>query len=349
MDARTPWQMPWRAWKDVLKRCWTMNYFHNLSLLAAGVAFYGFLAITPLFASVVFIYGLFANTGTVARDMAIIVDLLPTGAAQTIEQQLFSIVTTDKHVTGLALLLSVGFSVYGAMRAAFGLMGALNIIYEENETRSTTRQTATALNLTLAAIGISVVGLSLASTFAVLQNLEPRFGATATGTVIKLLTWLAAMALGCVGFGLLNRISPDRCPARWQWVAPGAALAMVLWLASSFGFSLYVTYISNYSGTYGSLAAIVVALTWLYLGSYAVLLGALLNAEAERQTSCDTTIGPDAPAGSRGAMMADHNLRDILERNGLDKSPERIRRGTHRIIREAMLRTHGKAAEEPGP
>jgi membrane protein len=331
-DARTPWQLPLRAWKEVLKRCWTMNYFHNLSLLAAGVAFYGFLAITPLIASVVFVYGLFADADTVAKNMASIVEVMPPDAANIIEQQLLAIVMSDKNVTGLALTFSLIFSIYGAMRAAFGLIGALNIIYEERETRGFIRLTTTALGLTVLAVTISVVGLALASTFAVLQNLEQHFGKTATGGAIKTLTWLAATLLGCFGFAILNRYAPDRKPARWQWVTPGAVLATLLWLAVSFGFSLYVTYVSNYSSTYGSLAAIVVALIWLLLSSYAVLLGALLNAEAERQTSHDTTIGPYRSPGSRGAELADHNIADIIGMDMMSMLEQRDRQESHQAL-----------------
>lgn len=336
-DARTPWQLPWAAWKAILKRCWIMNYFHNLSLLAAGVAFYGFLAITPLFASVVFVYGLVADAGTVGRNMATIVEVLPPEAARIIEQQLLAIVSTNKQVTGLALAVSLLFSVYGAMRAAFGLIGALNIIYEERETRGYVRLTFVALGLTLAAVLISLFGLAFASVFAVLQNLEQSFGKTATGGAIKVLTWVAAIVLGSFGFALLNRYGADRKPARWDWVTPGALLATVLWLAISFGFSLYVTYISNYSGTYGSLSAIVVALTWLWLGAYAILLGALVNAEAERQTCCDTTVGPAQRPGRRGAAMADHNIADILGPDLSAAFAERDQRESHELIAGASV------------
>ena len=103
----------------------------------------------------------------------------------------------------------------------------------------------------------------------------------------------------------MMRFGPDRHPARWRWLAPGALCATLVWLLISFGFSIYVAYVSDYNATYGSLSAIVVFLMWLFLSSYGVMLGALLNAEIERQVRCDTTVGPEKPMGQRGATLAD--------------------------------------------
>ena len=121
----------------------------------------------------------------------------------------------------------------------------------------------------------------------------------------KLLAWIIAILLGCGGFGVIMRFGPDRTAARWRWILPGALLATTLWIAISAGFSLYVAYVSDYNATYGSLSAIVVFLMWLFLSAYGVLAGALLNAEIERQTTIDSTVGPPKPAGERGAVLAD--------------------------------------------
>ena len=120
--------------------------------------------------------------------------------------------------------------------------------------------------------------------------------------------WAIVLIFGSAGFSLIMRYGPDRRPAKWRWILPGALFALVLWMLISGGFSLYVAYISNYNSTYGSLAAIVVFVMWLYLSSYVLLLGALLNAETERQTLVDTTIGPDEAMGERGAVIADSHV-----------------------------------------
>ena len=101
--------------------------------------------------------------------------------------------------------------------------------------------------------------------------------------LFRIAAWLAAILLGTGGFALIMRYGPDRQQAKWRWLSPGAVVATMLWMAASFGFSIYVAYISNYSATYGSMSAVVVFLMWLYLSAYIVLLGAVLNAELARR------------------------------------------------------------------
>src|ERR687883_604774 len=98
---------------------------------------------------------------------------------------------------------------------------------------------------------------------------------------------------------MLYRFAPCRRAAQWRWVSPGAAGATALWLAGSMGFSYYVANLGSYNGTFGVLGTVMVMLTWFYLSAFAVLFGAELNAELERQTTRDTTEGPAPPAGPR--------------------------------------------------
>lgn len=279
--------------------------FHEVGLLSAGVAFYTFLAITPLIASTVMIYGLIGDIDTVRGQMRKIVEVVPHDVAQIIEEQLLQIVTTNSGVTGLALVIALFFALYGAMRAASGMISALNIINEETETRGIVKLTLRALALTLAAVVIALTGIASGGIFAWLQTYATFLPGSWTPVLFKLLTWAAALLLGSTGFGLIMHFGPDRRPAKWRWLTPGSLLATVLWLLVSFGFSLYVAYISDYNATYGSLSAIVVFLMWLFLSAYGVLVGAVLNAEIERQTIVDTTIGPERPPGERGARLAD--------------------------------------------
>jgi membrane protein len=311
--------MPARAWWQILKRAWVMSGFHNVSLLAAGTAFFAFLALTPLITATIMVYGLVGDVDTVQRQMASIVKVVPPEAAKLIADQLVNIVTVSSGVKGLALGVALFFAIYGGMRAVTGMMGALNIINEEEETRSFVRLTLIAAGLTLAAVFIAFIGLVSGGVFAWLQiHAGPLLGPW-TKVLIKVVTWLAAIALGSFGFALIMRFGPDRSPAKWRWLSPGAVLSTLLWLAISFGFSLYVAYISDYSATYGSLSAIVVFLMWLFLSAYGILIGAVLNAEIERQTVCDTTAGPAKPVGQRGAVLADQVDDTMPTRANLEK------------------------------
>ncbi|MFC0203363.1 YihY/virulence factor BrkB family protein [Novosphingobium soli] len=304
-DAGSPWAMPRAGWMRVLKRVWVMIGFHELGLLAAGLAFYTFLALTPLIAATVMVYGLVADVAMVREQMASIVNVVPPDVARMLEEQLIRIISTNSGVTGLALVIALVFAIYGGMRAAGGMVSALNIINEERETRGMVALTLRTGGLTLAAILLALTGVLSGGVFAWLQTKAGIYLGGATALLFKVLTWIAAIALGSTGFALIMRYGPDRRPAKWRWLVPGSLLATLLWIAVSFGFSLYVAYISDYNATYGSLSAIVVFLMWLFLSAYGILLGALLNAEIERQTFCDTTIGPPRPIGERGAVLAD--------------------------------------------
>lgn len=324
--------MPFRAWVQVLKRVWVMIGFHELGLLAAGLAFFVFLAITPLIAATVMVYGLVGDPAAVQLQMESIVNVVPSDAARLIEEQLLQIVTTSTGVTGFALVIALFFAVYGGMRAASGMISALNIINEEHETRSFLRLTVRAAGLTVAAVLIALTGLLSGGVFAWLQTQTGVFLGGATALLFKLLTWIAAIALGTGGFALIMRYGPDRRPAKWRWLTPGSLLATLLWILVSFGFSLYVAYISDYNAMYGSLSAIVVFLMWLFLSAYGVLLGALLNAEIERQTYCDTTVGSARPPGERGAVLADQVDDHVPTREALDRHKQRKAQHARRKI-----------------
>ena len=336
-NAASPLGLPWAAWKQIVKRMWIMMGFHNLPLLAGGTAFFVFLAITPLLAATVMTYGLLGNVNTVQRQMMTIVELVPAEAAGMIEEQLLAVVTTSSGVTGLTLFLSLALAIFGGMRAANGLIGALNIINSERESRNIISKTLQAIGLTAAAIMIALTGLVSGGVVTWLQTQTgDLIGPVAEG-FYKLLAWFLAMVLGTTGFALIMRYGPDRRSAKWRWLSPGSLLATFAWVAVSFSFSLYVRYVSDYNATYGSLSAIVVFLMWLFLTSYAILVGALLNAEIERQTHVDTTVGEDRPIGERGAVMADTMLDAPVDAELLEK---RRQRHSERRAKRASTDSH---------
>ncbi|MGB7373057.1 YihY/virulence factor BrkB family protein [Pontixanthobacter sp.] len=321
--ATSPANLPLSAWQQIAKRVWVMAGFHNLSLLAAGTAFFAFLAITPLLAATVMTYGLLGDVETVQNQMETISAIVPPEAAVLIETQLLTVVETSSGVTGVTLVISLIFALYGAMRAASGLIGALNIINSEHESRNMFSVALRAAGMTLAAIMIALTGLVSGGLVAWLQTqTSPLIGPFADD-LYQLITWAVAMLLGSSGFALIMKYGPDRRAAKWRWLSPGSILATFTWVAISFGFSLYVRYVSDYSATYGSLSAVVVFLMWLFLTCYAILIGALLNAEIERQTLIDTTVGIDRPLGERGAVMADSAVSIAPDSEILDKKRRR--------------------------
>ena len=126
------------------------------------------------------------------------------------------------------------------------------------------------------------------------------------GSVLTIVAGAPILFVAVVfALGLLYRYAPARTEARWQWVTPGAIVATLIWVAGSALFALYANRASSFNETYGSLAAIAVVMLWLLITAFAILLGAEINGEAERQTRRDTTTGPAARLGERGAFVAD--------------------------------------------
>ncbi|WCT73877.1 YihY/virulence factor BrkB family protein [Sphingomonas naphthae] len=302
--ATSPIRLPWPAWKEIGARVWAKTGTDNISLLAAGVAFYAFLAMVPLFGAVVMTYGLVADPANVAKHMQTIIELVPADAAKLIYQQLIDVTTAAAGKKGLGLLIALVLSLYGATRAAGGIIMALNVIYEQPERRSFIWTTLLTFAITIGAVLVGIVGLVGASVLALIEPLTHFLG-DGGAIVMTLLTWIVAGALASTAIGATYRFAPDRQDARWRWLSFGSLLATALWLVATVGFGFYASRFGDYNATYGSLGAVVVLLLWLYVSAYAILLGAEVNAETERQTAVDSTTGRPRPMGQRGATMAD--------------------------------------------
>jgi membrane protein len=304
LSADTPTQIPAKGWWEILKRVYVKTGNDNIGLLAAGVAFYAFLAFVPLLGALIMMYGLIADPSKIAADMKTVLDLVPRDAAKLIYDQLISLSTAAAGKKGLGLAIALLISIYGAMRAASGIMMALNVIYEQQEKRNILKTTAISAAITVGAVIVAIVGLLSASVLAFLESIFWQLGGV-TAFLIKLATWIFAGSLAAFGIAMVYRIGPDRHDAKWRWLSLGSIIATILWVAATIGFGIYASRFGDYNATYGSLGAVVVLLMWLFVSSYAILLGAELNAESERQTSKDSTTGPTKTLGARGATMAD--------------------------------------------
>jgi membrane protein len=316
-DATSPWRMPWRAWRQVLIRTFNETGRDNIGLIAAGVAFYGFLALVPLMASFVLVYGLFADRHDVFENIRALMATIPREAAKLIGDQLLSIVQTSDSKKGVGLIVALALAVFGARSGAGAIVTALNIAYEEKEKRNIIQLNLLSLAITLISVVIAMLAIAAITALAAVEALLSWLPAwlLVGGT---LLSYLILMLVGTTGAALLYRFGPCRSHAKWRWLTPGSVLASLLWLLFTFLFGVYVANFGNYNATYGSLGAVVVLLTWLYWSSYVFLLGAELNAELEHQTAEDTTKGPPEPLGERGAWVADHVATSTKSRGNPD-------------------------------
>ncbi|HEY7809144.1 MAG TPA: YihY/virulence factor BrkB family protein [Allosphingosinicella sp.] len=271
-------------WKQILTRTWKEAGDDDVGLLAAGVAFYFFLAFVPLLASIVLTYGLVADPSTVAEHIRTLAQTLPREAAAIIGDQLKAITGDKSGSHGFGLLLAIGLAVYGASKGAGAIVKALNIAYEIKETRGFIKTTLLALAITLGLMVMIAAATLAASTISFVEQLLP-FSSPFVHVLLQIVSALFAVAVVGLGIALLYRYGPDRPDAPWAWVTPGSAAATLLWVTASTGFGLYVSNFGNYNATYGSLGGVVVFLTWLYITSYVLLMGGELNSELERMQS----------------------------------------------------------------
>ena len=301
--AETPLQIPPRGWWQVLTRAYNQSSVHNASMLAGGVAFFGFLAVFPALIAALMLYGMVADPAQVAQQMQSLSSVLPAASRQIITEQLTAVTRSSHSALTLGLVVSVLAALYSASSATGSLITAVNAAYDEKETRGFLKLWAIALGLTLAAIVFVLVALALVAAAPVALD---QLGLGALGRVIaQVIRWVLLAGVVIVGLAVVYRMAPDRENPKFRWVSTGAVLAALLWILGSVGFSLYVSFFGNYNKTYGALAGVIVLMLWLYLTSYIVLFGAEINAEAERQTARDTTTGEPVAMGQRGATVAD--------------------------------------------
>jgi membrane protein len=302
-DASTPGEVPPRGWLDVLKRTRRGIRDTHASIIAAGVAFYAFLALVPALIAVIAVYGLVANPADVREQITSFLSALPQDAQRLMSKQLSSVSRKAGTGTGIAAGIAIGAALWSASSGIAALNTGLTIVNRETETRGPVKRRLLALVLTLfAVVGVLVM---LALVVALPSALE-RVGIRGIGArAVELARWPLLAGILLVGLAVIFRYGPQRDRPQWRWVSPGAIVAVLVGLAASIGFSVYVSLLGNYNKTYGALGAVVIMLLWLYLMSFAILFGAAINAELERQTVRDTTVGEDRPMGARDAYPAD--------------------------------------------
>ncbi len=285
-----------KEWRAVLVRTWKEAGDDNVGLLAAGVAFYGFLAFVPLLAATVLVYGLAAEPATVAEHIRKLFGMLPEDAAALIGDQLRSMTESPDSAKGWSLVVAVALAVYGASKGSGAIVTALNIAYEVKESRGFVKSTLLSLLMTVGALVVLVIAAAGISVMAWVEALFPGFPGWAH-TLLQILFWTMAVIAVGLGLAATYRYAPNRPDAPWAWITPGSAAATLLWLVASLGFGFYVSQFGNYNATYGSLGGVVVFLTWLYLGAYIVLMGGEMNSELERQQAMEAGL-PAHPAAA---------------------------------------------------
>lgn len=301
--AEDPSDIPALGWKDILIRAWRNIADDRIVALAAGVTFYGILAIFPALAALVSVYGLFADPSIIQRDVHALSSILPPGVIDVVGDQMRRLTSRGPTTLGATFAGSLVFSLWSANSGIQSLFDALNIVYHEKEKRSYPKLYAVSLAFTLAGLAFGIVVVGLVAVLPVALSYV-HLGAD-IAVLLSGLRWPLMLVLIALAIAVVYRLGPSREKAQWRWVTWGSLLASVLWLGASMLFSWYTTSLASYDRTYGSLGAVIIFMTWVWITNIVVLLGAELDAEIEHQTMQDTTTGPPRPMGERGAHVAD--------------------------------------------
>lgn len=302
-NADSPAGIPAAGWRDILYRVWRAVQKDHVGLVAAGIAFYGLLAIFPAITALMAISGLVVEPAEIHSQLATIRTFIPQRASEIILEQAKSVAGSQDAGLGITFIVSLSLALYSASKGISSLIEGLNVAYDEHETRGFFKRKLLTLALTVILVLVLLLGLASALLLPVILNFL--YLPDWLEGVLSTVRWILMGLLTVMGLSLVYRFGPCRSDARWKWITPGAVTAALLWLAASIGFSVYAANFGSYNKTFGSLAGVIILLMWLWISAYIVLLGAELNGEMEAQTRKDSTTGPDKPMGERGAVKAD--------------------------------------------
>lgn len=263
---------PAASWR-MIRRFKEEVFSDHLLMVASGMAFHGIVGVLPALAAVAVVWGMVLGPEALEGSVDASSNVLPDEAVSLVRQ----FVTSVPEGLGLGIGLAVNglFILWTAQRAASGLITALNIVYDERERRGRLHRATVALGIAVGGMGVLLILLMLLA----LPALLPGDGAMAR--LMGILRWPALAVIFALALGVLFTVGPSREQPRRQWVSWGAVVSTMLWVAVSYGLSLYVAHAGSFGRYYGSLGAAIVLLMWFYLSALAVLAGGEINALLE--------------------------------------------------------------------
>ncbi|MBB2171100.1 YihY/virulence factor BrkB family protein [Gluconacetobacter asukensis] len=277
-----------RLWRPVLRRMLHNLTSDQITLAAAGCAFYATLSLFPAISTLISIYGLVLNPDTVEPQLDLLRHLLPPSAFTLIGERIHTLAAEPHSSLTLNLIISTTIALWSASAATRSIIAAVNIAYGTTETRGFIRFQMVALGMTLCAICGAVLTLAVMVALPVLINFIPeRLGLAPPPWSIELLVQMGGPLLlllfVLVACTLLYRLGPSRPAVPWRRILPGSCAATLIWIVTSVGVSYYIGTIATYNATYGPLGAVVATMMWFFVTAYVVMLGAELNAGLEEE------------------------------------------------------------------
>jgi membrane protein len=272
-----------RDYKAIVIRAGKQALAHGITDLAAALAYYSFLAIPAVLLVAVGLFSLFASPDAITTLIDKLGTVVPSQATQLIEDSLRRM---NENKSGSIVMVIVGFvlALWTTMGAMTAFMRAVNRAYDREEGRGFVRQRLVAVQMVIAmgvafllVFGLLVLGPVMSGWIGDALNIEG---------VMGWLWWIVQWPILLVGllavFATVLYLGPNVDHPRWRFITPGSVFAVVVWLVASGLFAVYTSMFDSYNKTWGSLAAVIVMLTWLWVTGIALLLGAEINSEAER-------------------------------------------------------------------
>ena len=246
----------------------------NVTIVAAGVAFYAVLAILPALFIAVSLYGLFTDLDEAERQIDAVLNVFPGSAAQIIETQMRKIADVSHTGLSFGFVVSLALFAWTVSNATRAVVQGVKIAYDQEEERSFLETRVVAIGVSIAAIVITLMALAVIAAIPIwLQRFDPTHAIVTFGNF----RWALVGAGFALVSGLLYRFAPPNRQGAWRTIIPGAIFSTAMWTITSIGFSVYVSSFGRYNETYGTLGAAVVLLLWFWFTFRAILLGAELN------------------------------------------------------------------------
>ena len=277
-----------KGWWHVLGRARYQMSNTNIGLLAAGSAFWVFLALFPALIAIITVWGLVASPSSITSAVSNLGSSVSPSTKQTLVHWMDQIVNAHSSTLGIALIISLAGLLWSVSGAVSNIMTGVTAAYEQEETRGFVKRRGTAILLTLGGLLMAVVLIAAAAALPALQS-------WISSPVLRVLAAIGVYAVVAValffGISTLYRLGPSNRPADWKWAMSGAKFSTIAVLLTILAFSFYVRFFNSYNKTYGAIAGVVVFMLLVYYAIYVVFIGALLNAEKQREITGDTYPG----------------------------------------------------------
>lgn len=279
--AATPSDIPAPGWWSIVKRTVSEVSTDRVLAVAGGVTFYGLLSLFPAITVLVSVYGLFADRQSISEHLQLLATFLPEGAMSIISEQVTRIAEGDQTTLGLAVIFGLLVAIWSANAGTKSMMEALNIAYGVVEKRSFLLLNAVSLAFTLSAIFGLIVMFAIVAVIPLVLNFF-MLGPVAD-VLLSVGRWPLMFLLSIAALAVLYQWGPSRRNVKWRWITLGSIFATIGLLLLSMLFSWYAANFGKFNETYGSLGAAIGFMTWLWLSSTIVMVGAELNSEIENQ------------------------------------------------------------------